>query len=120
MSIERKNELGSIKIGVEAIAALAGGAIAECYGIVGMASRKFFKDGLAELLKTDNYAKGVMIRQGENGLELDLYIVVSYGVRISEVVIEAQKKVAYILKKTLDLDFSSINIYVQGIKVIDG
>ena len=119
MSIKRKNELGSINIEIEAIATLAGGAISECYGIVGMASRKFFKDGLAELLKTENYAKGVVVRQGSEGLELDLYIVVLHGVSISQVVVEAQKKVTYVLKKALDLSFSSINIFVQGIKVID-
>jgi len=119
MSIERENEYGTINIEKEAIAALAGSAISECYGIVGMASCKFFKDGLAELLKTENYAKGVEVRKTALGLELDLYIVVSYGVRISEVVIEAQKKVDYVMKKALDIAFSSINIYVQGIKVID-
>jgi len=119
MSVERKNELGSIGIEVEAIATLAGGAISECYGIVGMASRKFFKDGLAELLKNDNYSKGVEVRSTEAGLELDLYIIVSYGVKISEVVIEAQKKVDYIMKQAFDISFNSINIYVQGIKVID-
>ena len=119
MSIERTNEFGKINIEVEAIATLAGGAVSECYGIVGMASRKFFKDGWAELLKTDNYAKGVEVRKTENGLELDLYILVSYGVKISEVVTEAQKKVAYVMKKALDLSFSTINIYVQGVKVID-
>ncbi len=119
MNIEKKNELGSINIEKEAIATLAGGAISECYGVVGMASRKFFKDGLAELLKNENFAKGVVVRQSEAGLELDLYIVVSYGTRISEVVIEAQKKVAFVMKKALDLSFDRINIYVQGIKVID-
>ena len=119
MSITRKNKLGTINIEKEAIATLVGGAISECYGVVGMASRKFFKDGLAELLKTDNYAKGVEIRSNETGLELDLYIIVSYGVKVSQVVVEAQKKVTYVLDKALDLTFNSINIYVQGIKVVD-
>jgi len=119
MSIKRKNELGSINIEAEAISVLVGAAVTECYGIVGMASRKFFKDGFAELLKSENYAKGVVIREVENGFELDLYIIVSYGVRVSQVVVEAQKKVVYVLKKALDLSFEKINIYVQGIKVVD-
>ena len=71
---------------------LAGGVVTECYGVVGMASQKFVKDGIAELLKSDNYSKGVVVRQNENGLELDLYIIVSHGIKISEVVHEAQKK----------------------------
>ena len=119
MSIKRKNELGSINIETEAIATLAGGAISECYGVVGMASRKFFRDGIAELLRNENFAKGVVVKKTEKGWDLDLYLIVSYGVKVSEVVSEAQKKVAYVLKKDLDLTFNNINIFVQGIKVVD-
>jgi uncharacterized alkaline shock family protein YloU len=118
MSIERTTQLGQINISNEAIATLAGGVVTECYGVVGMASQKVLKDGLAELLKKDNYSKGVLVKRSTSGLELDLYIVVGFGVKISEVVYEVQKKVKYELEKTLDLKFDSINIYVQGVRVI--
>ena len=42
---------------------------------------------------------------------------ISFGVKISEVVSEVQKKVKYELEKSLDLTFSAVNVYVQGIKV---
>ena len=51
MAIERVTGLGNINISQEAIATLAGGVVSECYGVVGMASQKVFKDGIAELLK---------------------------------------------------------------------
>jgi len=119
MSIKRENELGSINISTEAIASLAGGIVSECYGVVGMASQKFFKDGLAELLKNDNYSKGVIVRKTNDLFELDLYIIVGYGVKITEVVFELQKKVKYHLEKATNVEFSAVNIYVQGIKVLD-
>ncbi len=119
MSIKRTNEYGNINVSTEAIATLVGGAISECYGIVGMASKKLFRDGLAELLKTENYSKGVVIKEVNGVTTLELYIVVLYGVKISQVVVETQKNVAYVLKKALDLEFDNINIYVQGVKVID-
>ena len=84
-----------------------------------MASQKVFKDGIAELLKKDNFARGVVVRKGENALELDLYIIISFGVKISEVVMEVQKKVKYVLEKTLELDEVLVNVYVQGVKVVD-
>ncbi len=118
MSISKSTQFGNINISIDAIASLAGGVVTECYGVVGMASQKLVKDGIAELLKRENYAKGVVVRQKENALELDLYIVVSYGVKISEVVNEVQKKVKYMLEKSLELDFRTINVYVQGVKVI--
>ncbi|MFR9256454.1 MAG: Asp23/Gls24 family envelope stress response protein [Merdibacter sp.] len=73
MSISKSTEFGNINISLDAIASLAGGVVTECYGVVGMASQKFVKDGIAELLKKENYSKGVVVRQEENGLELDLY-----------------------------------------------
>lgn len=118
MSIERTTNLGNINISQEAIATLAGGVVSECYGVVGMASQKLVKDGLAELLKKENYSKGVVVRKSEKGLELDLYIIISFGVKISEVIQEVQKKVKYILEKTLELDSIVVNVYVQGVKVI--
>lgn len=118
MGIERSTSLGNINISEEAIATLAGGVVSECYGVVGMASQKVLKDGLAELLGKENYSRGVVVRKTETGYELDLYIVISFGVKITEVVAEVQKKVKYMLEKTLEQDFDKINIFVQGVKVI--
>ena len=118
MAITKNTQYGNINIAIEAIASLAGGVVSECYGVVGMASQKIFKEGLAELLKMENYSKGVVVRQNEDHLELDLYIIVSHGVKISEVVSEVQKRVKYALERSLELDFNVINVYVQGVKVI--
>jgi len=119
MSIERNTKLGSVKISKEAIATLAGGAVAECYGVVGMASQKILKDGFAELLKKDNYGKGIVVNKTDRGYELDLYIIINFGVKISEVVFEAQKRVKYELERSLDEEFGHINVFVQGIRVVD-
>ncbi len=118
MSIEKVTNLGSINISQEAIATLAGGVVGECYGVVGMASQKLLRDGLFELLKQENYSKGVVVNKSELGIDLDIYVILSYGVRISEVVTEVQKKVKYVLEKTLQQELHSVNVYVQGIQVI--
>ncbi|MBR2685041.1 MAG: Asp23/Gls24 family envelope stress response protein [Erysipelotrichaceae bacterium] len=117
MPIERKTKLGNISVSEEAIATLAGDAVAECYGVVGMASRSLLKDGFYELLRKENYAKGIVVTNNGDSYDLDLYIVISYGVKISEVVTEVQKKVKYELEKELDLTFRCVNIFVQGVRV---
>lgn len=118
MGIERVTNLGKLTVSEEAIASLAGGVVSECYGVVGMASQKIVKDGIAELLKKDNYSKGIVVHKKDDGYEIDLYIIISFGVKISEVILEVQKKVKYMLEKTLEQDFNKINVYVQGVKVI--
>lgn len=119
MPFEKKTKYGNINISLDAISTLAGGVVAESYGVVGMASQNVFKDGFAELLKMENYGKGVVVRKAETGYEIDLYVILSSGVKISEVVNEVQKKVKYELERSLDVNFTTVNIFVQGIRVTD-
>ena len=119
MPINKSTEYGNIEISLDAIANLAGGAITECYGIVGMASQKTLKDGWAELLKKENYSKGVVIKNTDGMIDVDLYIIVSFGIKITETVKEAQKKVKYMLEKTLSQDIHSVNVFVQGVRVMN-
>ncbi len=116
MPINKSTEYGNIAISLDAIASLAGGTITECYGVVGMSSQKVVRDGWAELLKKENYARGVIVRQQEEGLVLDLYIIALQGIKLSEVVLEAQKRVKYVLEKTLEVKVASVNICVQGVR----
>ncbi len=118
MTIEKKNMYGSIKVSNDALAMLAGGIVSESYGVVGLASQQIFKDGWAELLKGENFSKGVFVNETEKGLILDLYIIVSYNVKIYEVVLEVQKNVKYMMEKTLQKDVAQVNVFVQGIKVV--
>ena len=83
-----------------------------------MSSKRSIKEEINELLKKENYSKGIFVRKAKDGLEVDIYIVVGYGLRITEIVSLVQKKVKYELEKTFDLKFSAINVYVQGVKNI--
>ncbi|MEH6940495.1 MULTISPECIES: Asp23/Gls24 family envelope stress response protein [Bacillus] len=117
MSIELKTNYGQIDISIDVIATIAGGAAVDCYGIVGMASKKQLKDGIAEILRKENFTKGVIVRQEEDAVHIDMYIIVSYGTKISEIAHNVQSKVKYTLDKTVGLSVDSVNIYVQGVRV---
>ncbi len=117
MSIEIKTKYGQIDISNDVIATVAGGAAVECYGIVGMASKQQIKDGIAEILRKENFTRGVIVRQEDDQVHIDMYIIVSYGTKISEVAHNVQQQVKYILKKTLGINIDSVNIYVQGVRV---
>jgi uncharacterized alkaline shock family protein YloU len=117
MSIEIKTKFGQIDISNEVIATIAGGAAIDCYGIVGMASKNQIKDGLTEILRRENFTRGVVVRQENEEVHIDMFIIVSYGTKISEVAHNIQSKVKYTLDKTVGLTVDSINIYVQGVRV---
>lgn len=117
MPINRKTKFGQINISDNAIASLAGTTVNECYGIVGMISKNYLVDGYSALLKKENYSKGILIKDRKDGIQIDVYVVISYGVKISEVVIGLQQRVKYSLEKSLNIDIDSVNVHIEGIRV---
>ena len=117
MSIELKTKYGQIDISNEVIATVAGGAAIDCYGIIGMASKNQIKDGITEILRKENFTRGIIVRQENDEVHIDMYIIVSYGTKISEVAHNVQTKVKYTLNQTVGLAVDSVNIFVQGVRV---
>lgn len=118
MSVELKNNVGNIVIEEDVIASVVGGAAVECYGIIGMASRHQVRDGIAEILRRDNYSKGVDVTQQDGKLIISLYIIVMYGTKISEIASNVQSAVKYQVENSLQINVDAINVYVQGVRVV--
>ena len=103
MSIELTTKYGQIDISNEVIATIAGGAAVDCYGIVGMASKNQIKDGLTDILRKENFTRGVIVRQEE-----DLYILICISLLVTEqrflrLPIMSNQKLNILWTKQLDL-----------------
>ena len=108
---------GKITYSDDYIATIAGMATTECYGVVGMASRKV-TDGFSELLGRDNLKRGVKIISDQtNAVRIDLYIVVQYGLTIGAASTNIIDTVRYQVEKTTGLVVRDVNIVVSGIRV---
>lgn len=118
MAVKIKTQTGTIEISNEVIATVVGGAATDIYGIVGMASKNQIKDNLNDILGKENYSRGVVVRQEENGVAIDVYTVVSYGTKISEVSRNVQESVKYNLETMLGVTANSVNVLVQGVRVL--
>ncbi|MCI7812337.1 MAG: Asp23/Gls24 family envelope stress response protein [Lachnospiraceae bacterium] len=112
------NELGSIVIDTDVIATYAGSVAVECFGIIGMAAVNV-KDGLVKLLKRENLGRGISIRIEDNRISLDFHVIVAYGVSISAVADNLIDSVKYKLEEFTGMEVEKINIYVEGVRVID-
>ena len=109
--------LGKIEVTTRAVATLAGRAVAQCYGVVGMAS-KTLRDGLAVLLKWEAPHRGIEVHFVENGgVVIDLYVVTEYGMRISEVAHSMMSSVRFAIERSLEIHQVQVNVYVQGVRV---
>ena len=109
---------GDIIIDDEVFAQYAGLAAVECIGVVGMASISM-KDGLVKLLRGDSVSKGVNVTIEDNEISVDFHIIVAYGVSISVVADNLMSTVKYKLEEYTGLTVSKINIYVEGVRVLD-
>jgi len=119
MSLELANDLGHIEVANEVLATIAGAAAMDCYGLVGMASRSQLKDGITELLKRENLSKGIEVRIDRGEVVVDMYIIVGYGTKISEVAHNVQSKVKYTLKQLVGIEVNRVNIFVQGVRLVN-
>ncbi len=112
------NKLGEIQISSEVIALYAGMTGVECFGIVGMATIRM-KDGLVKLLKRESLTKGIHVKVENNRISLDFHVIVAYGVSICAVADNLMANVRYKVEEFTGMDVDQINIYVEGVRVID-
>jgi uncharacterized alkaline shock family protein YloU len=110
------NEFGSINYSVDVLTNIVGISTMECYGVVGMAS-KSTSDGIWELIKGENLSKGVKIDSKSNSLNIELFIIVEYGTKISVIANNIIQKVKYNVENYTGLKVSSITVNVQGVRI---
>ena len=116
MECKIKNDIGTIFINEDVMLKVVGYAALECYGIVAMSSKRA-KDGIVEWLGRENLSKGVQIRNVGDMLDVDLFIVVEYGISIAEVCKTIVDQVRYKLESMTGVKVRKVNISVEGIRV---
>ncbi len=111
-------EYGRIVVDNDAIAQYAGTEAMECFGIVGMAGISM-KDGLVRLLKRENLSRGINVNVVDNRICIDFHVIVAYGVSIKTVAANLMDSVKYKLEAYTGFKVERINVYVEGVRVID-
>lgn len=106
-------EYGEIKIADEVIATIAGLAATEVQGVSGMSGG--LADGIAEILGKKSLSKGVKLDVMENGVSIDLYIVVDYGVKIPDIAWKIQDNVKTTIESMTGTNVIDVNINIQGV-----
>ncbi len=116
MNAKIENENGMVIITNDVIATIAGDAAARCYGVVGMAVRNT-ADGIASLLKRDAMSKGIRVSTDDEGITIDVHVIVGYGINIkstSESIIESVK---YNVESVTGFTVKQVNVNVESVKV---
>lgn len=118
MAVKIQTAQGAIEIENDVIATIVGGATTDNYGVVGMASQNPLRDGVNQILNGDNFSKGVVVRQQDGGVTVDVHIIVGYGMKISEISKSVQSRVKNDLNVMLGIVASEVNVTVQGVRML--
>jgi len=110
-------ELGDITVEKEVVETIAGLAAIDCYGLVGMVAQDI-TSGLSSILGIESIRKGVSVSSSDNGLVIDVHIIVGYGLKIKEVAYNVMQKIIYVLKNSAGLDVAQVNVNVKGVRVL--
>ena len=111
-------EYGKVVIDNSVIAKVAGLTAVECFGIVGMAAMSK-RDGLVKLLTRNSLSKGIQVEVEPDGILINFHIIVAYGVSISTVAENLIQSVKYQVENLTGFNVKRINIFVEGVRVID-
>ena len=114
--MDEDNEIpGNVEISPQAVATVASQAVLQSYGIVGMAAKNVV-DGIANAITRDP-RKGIDIHVGPDEVNIDLYVIVEYGTRITTVAASLSDAVRFNIEKDLGLTVGAVNVHVQGLRV---
>jgi uncharacterized alkaline shock family protein YloU len=106
---------GKIEVAPRAIASIAAQAVCRCYGVVGMAPASL-RDSVVHVLRHEDQYRGIDVHIGKDSIAVDLYVVLEYGTRVSEVAQQVIATVSYALEQSLGFPVSAVNVHVQGVR----
>jgi uncharacterized alkaline shock family protein YloU len=107
--------IGSIHVSPRAIATIAYHAALQSYGVVGLTSKNLV-DGLAQVLVKDP-TNGIEVHFDGQNINIDLYVIVEYGTRITSVAASVSNTVRYQVEKALGMSVNNIDVHVRGLRV---
>ena len=104
-------ERGRIAIAPAAVAQIVGAAAAESYGVVALAGR-----GRLSKLVPWGIKKGIDVGLRDDGLVVELRVVVEHGVRLAEVAETVRSRVQYELERMVGLPIASLEVHIDGVR----
>ena len=116
MDCKFNTALGTVTVTEEVLLTVAGYTALECYGIVGMAAKRT-TDGIVQLMGRENLGRGVRIRAAADSVDVDLFIIVEYGISMSAVADTIIDTVKYKIEHLTGIKVNRVNVSVEDIRV---
>ena len=112
--IRLETHLGLVEVTQEYFNEIIGGAVSNCFGVVGMGNANARQNLRSVLRRRPSIDQGVRIYKDGKGLMVDLHIIVAYGLNISAIVRSIVNKVRYTVEESTGLEVHRVNVFVDG------
>ncbi len=116
---QQVGEFGRIDISARAIASVARRAAMESYGVVGLSNRlrRVLRQLVSWRSRKRLVQRGIEVAFVDRRVVIELFVVVEYGTRISEVASNVASGVRFAVERALGLPVVQVNVNVQGMRV---
>jgi uncharacterized alkaline shock family protein YloU len=108
-------EYGVVRIADDVVGTIANIAATEIQGVNGLSGG--IAGELVEMFGKKNLTKGVKVNTEEKTVEIDLNIIVDFGIKIPEVAWEIQEAVKRSVESMTGLAVKVVNVHVVGINL---
>lgn len=112
--LNTENHIGKISVTENYITEIVRHAVCECFGVADVCSTNTFRSAVSSITRGKLCKRrGVVIRQDEDGIIIDLHIKVSYGTNIKSAVDSIIHSVSFTVGETAGIPVSSVNVFVD-------
>lgn len=111
--LNSNQELGEIVIAPEVIEVIIGIAASKVDGVYEMQGT--FANNVTELLGRSAHGKGVYLTIDEEGIKVDLYCYIKYGMSVPKIAMAIQDRVKQQVLFMTDVELAEVNIHVVAV-----
>jgi len=114
--IAYETRIGTVELSETYLSKLIGHEVTSCFGVVGMlpsnSKQKIFK----VLSNKESVDTGIRIKGDGETIDVELHIVVTYGMNINAIAESITEKVKYVVKEATGITVNKVIVKVDGIK----
>ena len=107
---------GKITLSKEYLCKLIGQAVTSCFGVAGMMPSSNRQRISGFISRKDKINKGISVIGNSDYIDVQIHIVVTYGMNINAIAKSIVHKVKYVVKETTGIEVRKVTVKVDGIK----
>lgn len=114
--ISYETRTGTVSISETYLSKLIGHEVTSCFGVVGMMPSNNRQKLFGMISRNQSLDTGIKITGDNDSIEVELHIVVTYGMNINAIAASITEKVQYAVKELTGITVKKVTVKVDGIK----